>query len=72
MMKIADISLLERCALWQGGELQITHRYCGGITVDDALGKMWALERCDDRTRGEDELLHALRKTISAQAASAS
>jgi hypothetical protein len=58
-----DLGPLKKCALW-AGSLEQLFDSVGILTRAQLEDKARCLRACDDRTKGENELLAALEKVL--------
>lgn len=56
---------LKACKLWHGSGLEVSYRF-HMLTREMLVEKRDSLLRCDDRTRGENEVLRALTAELAA------
>jgi len=64
MGRLVAVTHLKHCQLWQGSMMELDFRYKGCLTLGTVLDKGVKLQRCDDRTPDENQLLEAIRLTV--------
>lgn len=55
---------LEKCELWPGSTEETQHKFCGGLNLDDLIGKRAKLSRWGNLTAAERDYLKAINKTL--------
>lgn len=63
-MKMKASDRLQSAKLWDGSGIMLTNKYAGGLLRAHIVEKITALEKCDDRTKNEDEFLMLLRQEL--------
>jgi hypothetical protein len=63
--RLVNITPLRKCRLWSGSIEQWEFLNGGGLYASSVQHKIEQLERCDDRTEGEEEYLAALRIALN-------
>lgn len=61
--RLAPLTHLKKCALWEGSNLHISAQY-QGVTYRDLVKRARELIACLDKTDNEDELLLAIIETL--------